>query len=169
MLLFFPPNCRCTTLLCSPADSVLILQAGTSTPCCLFPSLKLPHAISLLQLPKAATLSLCFTDCFYSFECTWNLLHLELWMFSLFLKMRKMASSLQPVPYPAWEGGISCWVVRQWNLEACSWNWSWGDPFPLSREKPKYFASMWLENLHFGYVCTNIIAPEEWYGFHSGQ
>lgn len=30
----------------------------------------------------------------------------------------------------------------------------------------KYFASKWVESLHFGYVCTNTIAPEEWYGLH---
>lgn len=101
-------------------------------------------------------------DCLYSFECTWNLVYLQLWVFSYSPRWERWLHFCSRYPCPAWEGG----AVRQWNPEESSRYWSWRNPFPLSREKSKYFASMWVENLHFGYVCTNVIAPEEWYGLH---
>lgn len=113
MLLFSPPSGRCATLLCSLERVLPTLQT-------LYWSFRQVPALPVIFFyPWNCHLSFLFYsflkqqhfhwcaalwDCFYSFKCTWNLIHLQLWVFSLFPKMRKMASPLQPVPLPSTRG-----------------------------------------------------------------
>lgn len=172
--MFSPPSWRCTILLCSLERILPALQT-------LYWSFRQMPALPVgFFYPWNCLVSFFFYSslkqqhfhwcsalwyCFYSFECTWNLIHLELWVFSLFPRWERWLHLCSQCHSPAQEGGMNCWVVRQWNTEESSRYWRWGDPFSLSHEKPKYFASIWVKNLHFCYVCTNIIAPEEYMGY----
>lgn len=110
MLLFSPPGCRCTTLLCSPERVLPALQTlcwslreVPALPVVFFYPWNCHVSFLFYSSLKQQHFQWCaaLRDYLYSFECGWNLIHLDLWVFSLLPKMRKMASLLQPVPLPS--------------------------------------------------------------------